>query len=268
MSFQPVLPYSGYTGWVFLQRTRDAQQAAFDKSAQVERETSYFKEKIGSVKTADGLAGDRRLLQVALGAYGLDQDINSKFFVQKVLSDGSFDDTDLANRLSDKRYLEMTKAFGFGDFPVPNTVLSDFGDRVTAAYKARQFEVAVGEQSGDMRLALGLDRDLSAILKRQATDDGRWFGVMGNAPVRKVFETALGLPASFGRLDLDRQLKGFRDAAERVFGNAEVEQFSTPEVQEKLIRLFLIRSEAQTSAQTSRGQVALTLLQNTYFRRL
>jgi hypothetical protein len=262
MSFQPVVPFSGYAGWTFLQRTRAAQQSAFDASAQIQRDTAYFKEKIGGVKTAEDLVSDRRLLSVALGAYGLDQDINSKFFVKKVLEDGSFDGTDLANRLSDKRYLAMTKAFGFGDFPIPNTGMSDFGDSVVTAYRQRQFEIAIGEQNEDLRLATGFARDLGTILKSQSTADGRWFAVMGNAPVRRVIETALGLPASFGRLDLDQQLSGFREAAQRQFGDGEVAGLSDPVAQEKLIRNFLIRSEAQASASTGSGQIALTLLQS------
>lgn len=261
MSFQPVLPNKGYAGWTFLSRTREAQQKAFDSSAQIKRDTAYFQERIGSVRTADDLVNDRRLLSVALGAYGLGDDIDSKFFIRKVLNDGSFDRSDLANRLSDKRYLAFTKAFGFGDFPVPNTVMSEFGENIADAYRSRQFEVAVGEQSPDLRLALGFQRDLADIVNRQNSPDGRWFGVMGSTPVRKVVETALGLPSSFGRLDLDQQLQGFRNAAQRVFGDSEVTGLNDPDNREKLIRLFLIRSEAQSGAQTSKGQIALGLLQ-------
>ncbi|MCR8724384.1 DUF1217 domain-containing protein [Frigidibacter sp. ROC022] len=268
MSFQPVLPFSGVAGWAFLQRTRDAQQAAFDDSARIQRETTYFRERIGAVETAEDLVSDRRLLQVALGAYGLDADIDSTFFVRKVLADGSQDGSDLANRLADKRYLEMTRAFGLGDAAVPGTTQPGFGDRITAAYKSRQFEVAVGAQSEEMRLALGFGRDLSAILKRQSTENGRWYGVMGNSPVSKVIRSALGLPASFAQLDLDQQLKGFRAAAERVFGHSDVAQFDAPDTRERLIRLFLIRSQAQAGAQTSRGQIALTLLQGAATQRV
>ena len=76
-----------------------------------------------------------------------------------------------------------------------------------------------------------------------------------------MVETALGLPASFARLDLDQQLTGFRAAAERVFGSSEVAGFADPAAQEKLVRLFLARSQAQ-AATTSSGQLALTLLQS------
>lgn len=261
MSFQPVLPMTGFAGWSFLTRTREAQQKVFEQGSQMVRDTAYFKQKIGGIETAEQLVADRRLLKVALGAFGLDQDIDSRYYVRKVLQEGTLDSKALANRLSDKRYQDMARAFGF-DLNPPRTKDSGFGDTIVTAYKTRQFEVAVGEQSTEMRLALGFARDLGSIVKRQTTDDGRWYGVMGNTPVRKVFETALGLPASFGKLDLDLQLQGFRDAAERAFGDGEVAQFSDPEVQDKLIRLFLVRTEAAQSAQTAKGQLALSLLQS------
>ncbi len=263
MSYQPVIPFGGMAGWSFLNRTREAQQEAFETSPQMQRDTNYFVENIGKIQTAEELVGDYRLLKVALGAYGLDDDIGNRFFVQKVLEDGTLDTDDLANKLSDKRYLEMAQDFGFGDFDIPSTQLSDFGAKTVEAYKERQFEIAVGEQSQDLRLAMSLDRDLGEILKKSSSDETKWFSMMGNPPLRSVFETALGLPSSFGTLDLDQQLEEFRNKSEQYFGSSEIDQFSDPEKREELNRLFLVRSQiANGTASMSGGAIALTLLQN------
>jgi hypothetical protein len=84
----------------------------------------------------------------------------------------------------------------------------------------------------------------------------------GNPPLRAVFETAFGLPKSIGTLDLDQQVKAFRDGAERRFGTADFAQFNQPDRIEDLIRSFTLRSDA-TSAPSplTRGFAALTLLQ-------
>jgi len=262
MSFQPAIPVGGYAGWAFLSRTRVAQQKVFDSSAAISRDTAYFNDNIAGVKTAADLVADRRLLAVALGAFGLDEDINNRFFLQKVLEDGTVDPKALGNRLSDKRYLKFSKAFGFGDFATPRTQLSDFGDEITTAYRTAQFEIAVGAQDQNLRLAMGLDRALSDIAGLATTDKGRWFTVMGQPPVRAVFETALGLPASIGALDLDLQLSAFRDKTAARFGDGEVAQFSDPAKREELVRLFLLRADAQAKNSTiSGGSTALTLLQ-------
>lgn len=263
MSFQPVIPFGGMAGWAFLQRTQASQQDAFETSPAIQRDTDYFAANIGKIKTAEDLVKDFRLLKVALGAFGLEADIGNKFFIQRVLEDGTLDPEALGNKLADKRYLELSKAFGFGDFDTPNTQLSDFPGKILETYKTQQFEIAVGEQNADMRSSLSLERELGAVLDKTTTPDGMWFSIMGNPPLRQVFETALGLPASFGALDLDLQLTGFRDKAQAVFGNGEIAQFSNPEKMEELNRLFLVRSQiAAASAGMSSGAIALTLLQN------
>jgi len=262
MTFQPIVPLSGYTGWRFLQRTLDNQQAAFEKSAPVQRATDYFAENIGKIETAEQLVADRQLLSVALGAFGLDDDINNKFFIQKVLEEGTLESDSLANRLSDSRYAAFSKAFGFGDFPIANTVLSDFPGDIIARYHSKQFEIAVGDQNGDFRSALNLKSAITDILDSSASKDAQWFSIMGNPPLRDVVEKALGLPSSISRIDIDQQLEAFKDRSKSVFGSDDVSIFSGDDVQEDMIRLFLVRSEAAASFQNSSYSIALTLLQS------
>lgn len=263
MTFQPVLPFGGYAGWAFLTRTLPTQKAAFDKSPQLEREITYFQEKIGAISSPEELVADRTLLKVALGAFGLDSDISNKFFIRKVLESGSLNEKGLANRLADKRYLEFSAAFGFGDFAVPRSASSSFGSKITTLYRARQFEIAVGNQDEHMRLALGFKRSIGDLASRASSENTKWFTILGTAPLRQVFEKAFGLPASFGTLDLDQQLSVMKEKASALLGTPGVTQFSDPNAQDKLIRQFLVRVESQSViAQSARGQVALSLLQN------
>lgn len=261
MSFAPVVPIGGYAGWGFLKRTIDSQKAAFEAAPALKRDEDYFREKIGAIRTAEDLVSDRRLLAVALGAYGLDADINNKYFIRKVLEDGTLTEDALANRLADKQYLALSSAFGFGDYDTPSTQLSDFADKILTAYKTRQFETAVGEQNSDMRLALNAERELTRLAGRSISADAKWFTIMGSAPLRQVFETAFGLPDSFAAIDLDQQLGILKDKAERHFGDAGVEQFSDPARIEKLVKRFMVRSDTSGSfAPTVRGAGALQLL--------
>lgn len=268
MSFQPVVPFGGIAGWAFLNRTRESQQKALDASPALVRDTEHFATRIGAIDSAEALVADRRLLGVALGAFGLEADIDNKFFIRKILEDGTLQPDALANRLSDKRYLAFSKAFGFGDFDVPNTKLSDFPDKIISAYRTQQFEIGIGNQNENLRLAIGLERELSAVLDRKTSENGKWFTIMGTPPLRKVFETALGLPSSTAALDIDVQLRTYKEKAARVFGDETVSQFSDPAAQEKLTRLFLARSEIENTAfGSSPAANALSLLQNAGFRR-
>jgi hypothetical protein len=262
MTYTPALPLGGYAGWAFLKRTMTSQTAAFNASPDLKNDEAYFRAKIGQVETAEQLVADRRLLKVALGAFGLDKDINNKFFIKKVLSDGTLKVGTLANKLADKQYQKMSAAFGFGDFAIPRSKQSDFPDKIIAAYRNRQFEVAVGEQNSDLRLALNVQRDLPEIAgKAGSSDNAKWFTVMGNAPLRKVFEKALGLPSSIGTLDIDLQLRAFKDKANSQFGSDSMAQFTDPAKVEGLVRRFLVRSEAESYAQSGAGNSVLQMLQ-------
>jgi hypothetical protein len=261
MSFQPVIPSGGLAGWSFLQQTRDAQQERFDRSPAMQRETDRFLERIGSVSSPADLVADRRLLAVALGAFGLEEDIGNRFFIRKVLEEGTIAPDALANRLADKRYAALAEAFRF-DLSPPNTVLSGFGEKIVTAYRDRQFEVAVGSRSADMRLALGLEREIEGLSARALSNDGLWFTVMATPPLRTVFERALGLPPALGALDIDRQLDVFRSRSAAAFGTDRVRDFADPGRQSELLRRFLLSSDSiQGPTVGTRGAAALALLQ-------
>jgi hypothetical protein len=258
MTFQPVLPLGGYSGWRFLSRTLPQQQAAFVQSAPVQRATDYFKANIAKATTPEALVKDRRLLEVALGAFGLKDDLNSRAFIQRVLEGGTTKLDALASRLADKRYATLAREFGYGDLGA-RVKLEGFADKIVARYEAQSFQEAVGAQDDNMRLALNLPGGLAEVAKATANPRAQWFSVMGNPPLRAVFERALGLPKSFGALDIDQQLSQLQSRAEAAFGTARVDGFTDPARQEKLVRLFLLRSDAQAT-NASPAAMALQLL--------
>ena len=55
--------FSGHEG--------DRQEAAFQAGQALGRDTDYFEERIGEIRTAKDLVDDTRLLRIALGANGV-----------------------------------------------------------------------------------------------------------------------------------------------------------------------------------------------------
>ncbi|MWB76650.1 DUF1217 domain-containing protein [Pseudooceanicola sp. 216_PA32_1] len=262
MTYAPVVPLSGLAGWRFLQRTADQQEKAFSASADIQRDTDYFKAKIGEIDTAEQLVADRRLLRVALGAFGLQDDIQNRYFICKILEDGTLNTDALANRLADDRYKAFSSAFGFGNFDTPSTKISDFGDEIVAKFRKQQFEAAVGEQDNSMRLALNAMRELGDIAGGSAGDRTKWFKVLGTPPLRQVFETAFGLPSSFAQIDIDKQLEIFRDRAESAFGSAGFDVFQDEAQREVLVQKFLVRSQIDDITAAGTTSSALTIMQS------
>lgn len=259
--FQPVIPATGLVGWRFLQRTYDRQLAVFTETSTIEREKNYFRSQIGQVTSASDLVADRRLLSVALGAFGLENDINNRFFIQKILEEGTSASDALANRFSDKRYKELSATFGFG--PGEDTKVSDagFSDAIVDLYEKNRFEIAVGEQNPALRISMYSERKVTELSASELSNDAKWFTILGDPPLRSFFQLALGLPSSVGQIDIDQQLKIFKERAEAEFGSDDFSQFTGKQVSEKLTTKYLLRDQiASMAGSYSSGSVALTLL--------
>lgn len=260
MGFSPVIPLDGLAGWRFLQKTQTKQQASFEKSAEVQRDIAYFTENIGKITRAEDLVADRRLLKVALGAFGLEGEIDKKAFVRKVLEEGTSDPKALAARLTDKSFAKLSDAFGFGSSTGARTATAGFAAKITDAYKTRAFEVAVGDVNDNMRLAMNFKREIATLA---ASDTASWFSVLGSKPLRQVVEGALGLPKEFSQLDIDKQKEIIVDRIDRQFGGDTLKVFADPQVVEKMIDRFLVRAQIAegTGASGTPAANALALLQ-------
>jgi hypothetical protein len=258
MTFQPTLPIGGLAGWSLLMRTKARQESAFAASAPQVTEISRFESRFPKLETVKDLVQDRSSLRVVLGAFGLQDDLQNRAFIQRVIEGGTDGRSALANRLADKRYAALATAMahlapgGRGKAP------PDLMNRLIADYRDRSFEIAVGAQNQSFRLAMTAERDLPALLDTFQTDQARWFGVLGNPPLRKVMETALGLPREFGALPVDQQVPRLQAATQARFNVTTVEDLAKPEIIARVVQRFLIMSDLQ--AATTRFSPALTLL--------
>ena len=208
MNFAPIVVGSGLAGWSILTRTREAQQAAFDRSPMIAGDVAAFKEKISSIKASDQLLDDRRLLRVALGAFGLDSDINNRAFIKKVLDSDPADDKSFANRLSDKRYLSLARTFGFAGTEGPQIS----GSAISSELKERLKDVVTPDDLLSDPVLLRLTLKTFGL---ESDEKNTYF-------LRSVFKSDPADPTSFvNRLSDPRYLKvtealdfANRDAAE------------------------------------------------------
>lgn len=264
MSYTPQVPLSGIAGWRLLQRTQASQQAAFDQSAQIKADTAYFEKNIGSVESAADLMADRRLLKVALGAFGLDEWLDKKAFIRKVLEEGTTDPKALASRLSEPNFKKLSDAFGFGDAKGAQTAAEGFAAKITGAYKTRAFEAAVGATDENMRLALNFKREIADLAGAEGEKGGSWYSIIGSKTLGQVIQQAFGLPTkSFGALDVDRQRDILMKKCDAMFGSPDLSVFQDPAKVGKLIDRFLARAQLENGpTSTAVASPALTLLQS------
>lgn len=259
MAFTPVIPNGGLAGWSFLQRTLDRQEDVFSKSPDIQRDIDYFKENIGNVETLDDFMGDRRLLKVALGAFGLGEEISKGAFVRKILEEGTLVRTSFARRLNNQDYIDLAKTFNFeGDGIL---LLTDSVENIAKQYERQSFEVEVGNVDDSMRLGLNFQREIKDLVGQGLSENAGWFKLLGSVPLRTVVEGAFNLPSEFAALDVDKQKEILADKAQQKFGGKSIEVFSDPEAVEGVINDFLLRRQIDAGPSISTpGFAALSIL--------
>lgn len=261
--FQPIVPLSGTAGWQFLLRTEESQLAAFGNSALIKRETEYFADNIGNATSLDALMEDRTLLKVALGAFGLEEELPKRAFIREMLEQGTDDSASFANRIADQRWRDFVTAFSFTNAAGPQVQKPGKPAEYVEQYIVRGFEIGVGESDTSMRLALNYRREIGRLTQLQS-DSSIWFAIMGQAPVREVVEKALGLPAEFSQIDLDKQVEMLGDRAASILGSSDPRRLAEPETMERVLNAYLVRAQIeQGPAPGTPGLAALSLLQGT-----
>ena len=113
--FTPIILSTGYAGFQAFKQSENAQREALSQTAEVVNETDYAREQLGKVTSAQELVADRRLLEIALTAYGLESEIDKTALIERALEEGTGDDNAFANLLSDSRWVDFSADFGFGD---------------------------------------------------------------------------------------------------------------------------------------------------------
>lgn len=259
MPISPVLPSSGLTGWRYLNDSLETQETIFNRSPDIARDVAYFEENIGSVKTLDDLMGDRRILKVALGAFGLGDEINKGAFVRKVLDEGTEDRSAFAVRLNNSDYLDMARIFDFSGGEL--SFSEDQVSSIVKDYQNETFEVALGDVDNSMRLALNFKREISEVANLGLSENAGWFKVMGSVPLRTVLESAFNMPTGFSQLDIDKQKDLLADKANSLFGGKGVDVFKDPEAAETAVRRFLLQEQiANGPTASTPGFAALSIL--------
>ncbi|MBT0781733.1 DUF1217 domain-containing protein (plasmid) [Paracoccus versutus] len=259
MSYNVQAGSGGYAGWKILERTMVKQRSAFLKSHDIRVSKDYFQKNIQNIKTAEELVNDRKLLVVVLRAFGLDSDVNNKFFLRKVIESDPADKGSLVNRLADKRYLALNQGLALHFSSEGQGARVDVG-AIIEKYESRSFERNIGERHAEIELALNAQRELLNIATSDASENTKWYQILASKPLRQVFEGAYGIGTGFSSLSIDRQLSELKVRTERLTGSNSVSQFESGDGLDLVLRHFLLRSQMSVSSGSSRYANALALL--------
>lgn len=256
MGYSVQIGASGYAGWKALERTAAMHQRNVANDPEIQRSVSYFVSELPHSAGVGDLVGNFRLLRVVLGAFGLEGDINNKFFLRKILESDPGDKGSLVNRLSDKRYLQLNRAvdvFGSSAFS------KESAESISDMYIRQEFERRVGEKDQKFRIALYAQRELMDLALKSGTENRKWYEVLGSKPLRTLFEGAFGFGAGYAKIPLERQVYEFKNGLDKAIGSDKFLALSDPKNIDVLIKRFLLRAEVR-SDRSSSFSMALRLL--------
>lgn len=204
---------------------------------------------------------DPKLMEITISAFGLPKgDFSREFFTSMIISNPA-DPNSLVNLVGDDRWKDLVSTIGAFTVAGGNTALESFKTDVETRYTTAVFELAVGEQDQTMRLALNFER--LANETNRGTDE--WFRILGDQPMRRVVDTALGLPAEFVNLDIEAQNEVYKSRMQDLFGDGSPRALESEANMRQLIDRFLFNSGSGGSGgvpTTAPGYAALTLMQS------
>ncbi|WP_319004879.1 DUF1217 domain-containing protein [Microvirga lenta] len=202
----------------------------------VARDTKYYLENIGKVKTVDEFVGNHRLYSYAMKASGLEDMIYAKAFMKKVLNEGIDNNESFANRLSDKRYKEFATVFNFARYGELATTFTAAKQGTVDNYIRQSLEKNAGEDDQGVRLAL--------YFARKASEIKNPFDILADPALLQVVQTALGIPkeASLGSIDAQ---------AAMIKHRLDIETLKDPKQVDRFLKRFTILWDAQNNAATS-----------------
>ncbi|MEJ5021358.1 DUF1217 domain-containing protein [Ochrobactrum vermis] len=226
--------------------TRSLQRVS--KEPLVERETAYYKENIGKVKSIDDFMADSRLYNYAMKAFGLEDMAFAKAFVRKILTEGVSDKDSMANQLTDKRYKEFATVFDFTGKGAETTqdVVAQQG--TVDKYLRQTLEQEAGDQNDGVRLALYFERKASTLTNA--------YEILGDKALLSMVQTTFGWPSTMSNADIDKQAK-------LISEKIDFTRMSDPEYVSKFISRFTAMYEINNPTASSPASIASLLLGGT-----
>jgi len=182
---------------------RTAAREAATKKAEL------YQERIQSIDTVKELLADRDVIDVVIGAYGLDpEDVTDDFLKQVFASDLS-DPKSFVNQQPDSRWAELVASFNFdanGNLTRETIgTVQQRGETLETVnkYLRQTLEETEGASNEAVRLALYFERTAPNI-----TDA---YGLIADDALMAVFRTTFGFSDEFSNMDVDQQARIIND---------------------------------------------------------
>jgi hypothetical protein len=216
-------------------------QSITAKSPDVATQTKYFQDNIGKVKSADAFMKDERLFDYAMTAFGLGDLTYAKGMMKKVLEQGVGSGS-LAVTLNSSNIKAFATAFDFADNGEETTASTTLVDTVASRYAEQALETKQGDQNPGVELAL--------YFQRKAPEITSVYGILADAKILSVVQTALGISSQTSSQSIDSQAKMLKS-------KVDLTDFQDPKKLQQFISRFAAMYDYNNSGSDANSQSSL-----------
>lgn len=232
-----------------ISQKRETFETSIKKEHMNAREISAFQERISKITTVDQLVEDYEVYSFAMKAYDLEDQMFGKAMMKKLLSSDIDDKKSLINKMTDSRFKEIHKAFGFTQDGKanPNTSDPDWAAGIVQRYVDQKL---INDQLDNNSI---VGHVLHFQLKSNSISN--WYNVLADTKLQEFFMTAYSLSDELKNADIDAQAKTL---AKKI----DIETLKDPEVQEKLIKRYSAMAQAAEAQKNIASNPIVQLLSN------
>lgn len=194
-------PLTGLALFKALEKDGEKFFDKFKNAEPVQRDIDYFRKNIGKVESVEDLVKDQKLIRFVLRAFDMEGELQSLGRIRKVLEEDTEDERALANRLVDKRFGELAKAFDFANGGAEKLSSASFQQDLVEKYVRQRFEQEIGNQDSAVREARYFVRNAPGVKDA--------YGLLGDQVLRNVVTETFGIPPQLAVQSLTTQRDTF-----------------------------------------------------------
>jgi hypothetical protein len=202
----------------------------------VARDSKYYLDNIGKVKSIDDFLNNKRLYSFAMKAFGLQDLSYATGFMRKVLTEGVNSSSSFANKLADTRYKDFAKTFDFQTYGKATTATDATQKPVVEKYVRQIFEEDAGSQDEGVRLAL--------YFQRQAPNIKTAYNLLADKALLQVTQTAMGFSSYMSLANIDKQYQ-------MINSKMNVKDLQDPAKLQKFLTRFTANWDAQNNSSSA-----------------
>jgi hypothetical protein len=210
------------------------------KSASVQSEVTYFKERVARLENVDDFFKDSRLMRFALTAYNLEDQLQYPARIKQIMKGDASNPQALVRRMTSPGYREINAAFDFYSSGLTKLKSASFQSEITARYYSARNAQSISEMSPDLADALYFERMIGKVKSG--------YDILGDPTLFAVAQKALNLPPQVSSSKIER----LKVMIEEKF---DLKRVNDTKYIKSLVERFLVLKEVDTRKSAGGGLI-------------